>query len=549
MLLVFPLVGLLEKTNTQPRHILCFIDWICMCIFLLFKTSSAEQDINECNIRGTCSQDCETVVGSYKCICKTGYTLDPDDFRCKANGDEPYLLFTNRHDIREIRLDSQEPRVVMSGLQDVIALDYDYSAKLLFLSDVELETISVTNLTSDLEGHRGSSFIPLVERTHTVDGIAYDWIHHNLYWTDTVTNTIEVINYNYKYRRALFSEDLDEPRAIVLDPRTGHGWMYWTDWGTNGRIEKAGMDGTNRMDIVNTGIHWPNGLTIDYASNLLFWVDSKLNTIESCDFNGENRYVVLNSYAYLKQPFSITVFEDLVYWSDWDTNSIYKANKFTGQNARSVASGVFAPMDVHIFHELRQPVDVNHCTNDVIRGTCSHLCLPAPQLNDNSPKYSCLCPDEYILGTNGRTCLSLGEDECTAGSHNCHAHATCTTLPGSFTCACNTGYEGDGKTSCIADLVDTYTSDTDKDTFDADLANVDSSCSTGCIAGILITIFIILGATGGGCFLYRRKKNSHRGYRRKLGMDGLDFGMGGVECSRMHLDSVNSKTEFLVEDY
>ena len=36
--------------------------------------------------------------------------------------------------------------------------------------------------------------------------------------------------------------------------------------------------------------------------------------------------------------------------------------------------------------------------------------------------------------------------ECTLGTHNCHGNATCTNTDGSFTCACNVGYTGNGVT-------------------------------------------------------------------------------------------------------
>ena len=35
-------------------------------------------------------------------------------------------------------------------------------------------------------------------------------------------------------------------------------------------------------------------------------------------------------------------------------------------------------------------------------------------------------------------------NECTMGTDNCAAEATCTNTEGSFTCTCNQGYTGDG---------------------------------------------------------------------------------------------------------
>ena len=57
--------------------------------------------------------------------------------------------------------------------------------------------------------------------------------------------------------------------------------MYWTDWGTVPKIERANLDGGNRMIIVRGDLQWPNGLVIDEASQRLFWADAGLDKIET----------------------------------------------------------------------------------------------------------------------------------------------------------------------------------------------------------------------------------------------------------------------------
>ena len=72
-------------------------------------------------------------------------------------------------------------------------------------------------------------------------------------------------------------------------------YIYWTDWGEVPKIERAGMDGNmaTRSVIISEDIHWPNGLTLDYASQRVFWADAKLSFIHSCNYDGSDRRVVI----------------------------------------------------------------------------------------------------------------------------------------------------------------------------------------------------------------------------------------------------------------
>ena len=55
--------------------------------------------------------------------------------------------------------------------------------------------------------------------------------------------------------------------------------------------------------------------------------------------------------------------------------------------------------------------------------------------------YMILCDNKvsYILFT-----YIIDNNECLLATHNCHNNATCFNTDGSFTCACNTGYSGNG---------------------------------------------------------------------------------------------------------
>ena len=137
-------------------------------------------------------------------------------------------------------------------------------------------------------------------------------------------------------------------------------YMFWTDWGDKSKIEKCGMNGDpkSRQVIVNKNIGWPNGLTIDYTLNRIWWTDATIelsSTIESADLNGNHRRIVLKSGS-LEHPFGISVFQDNMYWTDWRDGKLFKANKFTGGEEVALAAYLLGVMDVSVFHQQRQPL-------------------------------------------------------------------------------------------------------------------------------------------------------------------------------------------------
>jgi len=61
--------------------------------------------------------------------------------------------------------------------------------------------------------------------------------------------------------------------------------------------------------------------------------------------------------------------------------------------------------------------------------------------------FTCACGSGFC-GDGITSCLDV--DECSdTDANDCDVNARCDNLPGSFDCTCAVGYAGDGKTSCV----------------------------------------------------------------------------------------------------
>uniref|UniRef100_A0A8C1U788 LDL receptor related protein 8 n=1 Tax=Cyprinus carpio TaxID=7962 RepID=A0A8C1U788_CYPCA len=359
-------------------------------------------DIDECENPDACSQICINLKGDFKCECHPGYEMDPVSKTCKAEGKSPYLMFTNRHEIRRIDLVKRDYTQVVPTQKNAVAIDIDVAANRMYWCDRFQHKIYSAYIH---EASDPSRHVTLIDSDlHSPEGLALDWVQHNLYWTDSGDRTISVASADGSRRRVLISTDLSEPRAIAVDPE--RGFMYWSDWGIRARIEKAGMNGVDRQVLVSEDIEWPNGITLDVVGKRLYWVDSKLHLICSVDLNGAHRRVILSSSERLGHPYALAVFEDRVYWTDREKEAIYSANRLTGQDVTSLAEHLNDPHDIVVFHELSQPAAPDSCNlSGVTNGGCDFLCLRAPQISEHSPKYTCACPDGEELSPDTRQCV------------------------------------------------------------------------------------------------------------------------------------------------
>ncbi|XP_026688086.1 low-density lipoprotein receptor-related protein 2-like, partial [Diaphorina citri] len=241
--------------------------------------------------------------------------------------------------------------------------------------------------------HRAQDIV--VSGLDLVEGLAYDWIGGHIYWLDSRLNRIEVCDENGTNRIVLAKDNITQPRGMMLDPSPGTRWLFWTDWGENPRIERIGMDGSNRSTIISTKIYWPNGLTLDIATRRVYFADSKLDFIDFCNYDGTGRQQVVAGSHYLLHPHSLTIFEDTLYWTDRQLNRVLSAHKFRGKNQTVVSHLISQPLSIHVHHPSLQPITRNDCVN----APCQQLCLLSPS---SSTGYTCKCIAGFRVTKDGR---------------------------------------------------------------------------------------------------------------------------------------------------
>uniref|UniRef100_A0A182SIS6 EGF-like domain-containing protein n=1 Tax=Anopheles maculatus TaxID=74869 RepID=A0A182SIS6_9DIPT len=306
---------------------------------------------------------------------------------------------------------SQEAIVPVTNLGSHITFDYHVEDQLIFFSHSNKDSPSFRIEAQKLDG-TGRELI--LESPGSCDGISYDWLGNNIFWTDSDRNHISVVKLGPKRSRYTILRHLYAPKSIVVDPK--QGWMYWSSWSVHGgRIDRAWMNGSQPEPLVSSKerpIEWPTGLSIDTIQKRLYWCDGRLNVIESVNLDGSNRVLLFDGQSQNRFPVALAVHRQLVYFADNVKGHIEKLNLSDPLALETVAIEKPQVLGLKIFDNLTQygGNGRNACEID-----CPGICLNTPVAIA-----SCKCEDGQVLSlsTDGKpaTCVPFNVQ---------HSQATC----------------------------------------------------------------------------------------------------------------------------
>ncbi|XP_071809491.1 uncharacterized protein [Asterias amurensis] len=365
----------------------------------------------------------------------------------------------------------------LSGLKGPLAVDYDPVMEMVYWTEVQ----GVPSSKIARAHLNGSNQMTLVESLRVPDGLSLDLTSRMMYWTDMVYMHIMRATMDGENKEVIV-ENIGSPRAIVVHHLSG--FIYWTDWGDYPKIERADLDGGNRITLIEGELGWPNGILVDHENNMMYWCDASLDLIERSDLLGEKRQVVKNltELNLPFHPFDLAVYKDEIYWTDWNYVALLRVNinglgeQFFGARVFERAAGLHIQLEPDYCES--SPCETGATCVDIINGfEC--LCPPGSAICSQDPSDAgCMftsdqkdsvtfvpdkdiyqpgeqvvisCPSGYrVSGSIERICRSdltwsgeatmcIAEEPDYCESSPCETGATCVDIINGFECLCPPG--------------------------------------------------------------------------------------------------------------
>ena len=397
-------------------------------INILIISPLLQPDLNDPCINSHCSNLClRTEIEPYfTCACPTGITFKMiEDKRSTTECNqhpEHVMVLAQTDDLRLISLDTPDRQSIKlidynekPGTNDQLPTDQKHclavaidpiNQKIYYTTSyIKIPKKGVTINTCSIDGSNNE--IIMSGGLAEVQGMALDFINQILYWTDCALGHIEMASLSCKCdlpgcrgdicRKIIVELDIeDRPRAIVV----GGGYIFWSDWSRNPRIERAFQDGTGRKAIVEDKILWPNGLTLSPDHKTLFFLEAHegKKKIEQINIDGSGRKVIFSmdskKWNYVVY-WAINNFKNKLYM--WGANEAILSLEQNPDGDGEWVEEDFSPLKngyMIATADLTQELKVK-------QSSCAYMTFPKPVGNP-----SCGCPDGFdnMIIRNSVTC-------------------------------------------------------------------------------------------------------------------------------------------------
>uniref|UniRef100_A0A672J473 EGF-like domain-containing protein n=1 Tax=Salarias fasciatus TaxID=181472 RepID=A0A672J473_SALFA len=234
-------------------------------------------DFDDCSMWGVCDQLCEDRIGSHRCSCREGYTLEQHRY-CRADPTTgvPSLIFSNGRDLLIGDIHGSNLRTLVNSQNRgmAVGVDFHYNLHMIFWTD----TIQNKVFSVDMDG--SNMQVVLNVSVDYPENLAVDWVNNKLYVVEASVNRIDMVDFDGSNRVTLITENLGNPRGLAVDPTVGktvvHGGaavphpfgislfehnVYFTDW-TKMAVMRVNKFTDSSPEVVYSTSQSPHGVAV-----------------------------------------------------------------------------------------------------------------------------------------------------------------------------------------------------------------------------------------------------------------------------------------------
>lgn len=348
----------------------------------------------------------------YKCACPEDKILkSSDDNWCVASETQKFVIIASSNTFYQLEHKKLGKQVLneipVKDIGKIGAITYNPITGSLIMSDVvKKDIISVQMDTLQL--------LPVLSGgMGRVEGLAFDYFGNNLYFSDSQSGKVEVVNF-HSWQRKVILQRLggDVPTDVAVIPE--EGLMFVTLFNPFGsHIDRFSMSGKpeSRMHIIEHDLIGPF-LPLHYSHllNRVFWADSQTGYIENTDIDGLNRHMFRTLDS---SPVSLTSIDYDLFWTNHESKSLFWADTSNGLSGNKLIDldGIPEAETLKLTVMTGKMTDNKHPCR-INNGNCSHICLV-----DMKDKV-CDCPDGMVLKKDGLECMEVPHCEIT--QFECH---------------------------------------------------------------------------------------------------------------------------------
>ena len=353
-------------------------------------------------VQDASSKDASSTSTSFSgrtCACAFGSLVGGR--KCQIS--DEYLVFSTRTELRSEHIsrdgkeevDTANPFKALTNLTNVVGVDFDYKSNMLYFTQIG-SNARIAKMPSNNPSTNTIVDILTGRDKINPEGIAFDWVHKKIYWTDSRNRSVYAMNTDGS--QIVDIAQVDRPRAIVVHPCKGY--LFFTDWGRfgeTGKIIRTTMAGTLKKELVSTNLTQPSGLALDYEEDMLYFTDAVREVIERVSINGTRRQILISATIY---PFAITVDKQFIYWTDLQLRGVYRADKHTGAHLIEIVKRLDnSPRGIQVYAPERQSCTVNVCKLN--NGGCADSCHPG-----ENGEALCRCSNGLTAVNDGKQCVN-----------------------------------------------------------------------------------------------------------------------------------------------